>query len=784
LDYHYIGQRYVAGGTCADTLSDTIQIRPAPQLAWSPIVPDHFCVRDSLERISLDALPRGGQFVDYTFGVTGGIVADTLFNPTAQAGIRNIYYRYADPVSGCEDTIQKRIEVYTLPQVGFDVEGGCQGKLVEFVPEVQGIEYNGVAIDSLTLVIWDFGDGIIDTINFLPDTLVVPQDTHTYAGTGIYFPSLTVWNQGKCDTTFTRRIIISPQETPTLFVPYEENFDVSAGGWFQESSDTASVNGIVLDSLWQWGIAKGQSLNTSDGNGGGDFVWGTRILDPLASNNTYGQGENAWVYSPCFDLTGLDRPMIELSIMRDMQNRVDGTVLQYYDDVNKEWVVLGEANKGINWYQDGFVVSSPGEQTGSPVGWTNQLSQPTWENARYRLDNIGNDLRTRTDVRFRIAFASDPNTLVGPNVGNEGFLFDDVRIGNRRRNVLVEHFSGVGYVGIEAIEQQLYHTLFNGLYGRDVHLVQYHTELSIDPTNPIPSLTFDPRYRHSQDAKDAVDNRIFVYRVSENNQVRINGGTGSNAVSQTSALLNYPELEVLDIEALKDPVFDLDFVLPNGSFFIDNAGTLTATIDITANEYFEDSLMLRLALTEDSVETTRSHLATAVMRRMLPDNVGVGYTGIWNKDDVKTYPLVGFIDPTTVVPSRMELVVFIQDLATKEVYQVISSRNITQWIGAPVDTLDVSVDNLPSLQEWEVVGMKLYPNPAQDYFQVEFTQPLEGDYDWQLIDAVGRVLKTGQTIQGTENMQVETSELSAGMYIFTMKNHNVYTQRKVIVRRP
>lgn len=780
LDYHYVGQRYVAGGTCADTLSDTIQIRPAPQLSWSLSIPDHFCVRDSQERIPLSAAPTGGIFVDYTFGVIAGIVADTLFNPTAQAGIRNIYYQYTDPTSGCTDSIQKRIEVYTLPKIGFDVEGGCQGRQIDFIPEVEGIEYNGVAIDSLTLVIWDFGDGVVDTISYLPDTLVVPQDTHTYAGTGIFYPSLTVWNQGKCDTTFTRRVIISPHKTPTVFVPYEEDFDASPGGWYQAASDTSSLNGIVNDSLWQWGIAKGQKLNTTDGNGGGDFVWGTRILDPLAVNNTYRQGENAWVYSPCFDLTGLDRPMIELSIMRDMEQTIDGAVLQYYDDATQEWTVLGKPNKGINWYQDGFIVSFPGEQTGTPIGWTHELAQPVWENARYRLDNIGNDLRTRTDVRFRIAFASDPQTLQNTN---EGFLFDDVRIGNRTRNVLVEHFSGVGYTGIEAIEDQLYHTLFNGLYGRDVHLVQYHTELTKDDN--IPGLERDPRYRHTPDTKDAIDNRIFIYRVSDNNQVRINGGTGSNAVSQTSALLNYPELEVLDIEALKDPVFDLKFAAPNGGYYIDpTTGTVTATIDITANEYFEDSLMLRVALTEDSVETTRSHLAKGVLRYMLPQNVGEGYTGVWNVGDQRTYSLVEYIDPTTVVPSRTEIVVFMQDLATREVYQVISSRNITQWIGAPVDTLDVSVDNLPNLQEWEVINMKLYPNPAQDYFTVEFTQPLEGDYDWQLIDAVGRIIQTGQAAQGIENMQVQTNELASGMYIFTMKNHNVYTQRKVIVRRP
>jgi hypothetical protein len=764
IQYNYVGQIYASGGVCSDSLTETIQIRPAPQLNWINI-PTSYCILDSLERLVLHATPTGGTFADLTPGLNGipGIVADSLFVPSAQPGKRDIIYYYLDPVTGCDDIITHTIYVYGKPRINFDIDGGCSGTIVDFIPTTYpfGLKYNGVAIDSITSVIWNYGDGTIDTFAYLPDTLQIPNGNHTYAGSGVFYPSLTVVNQGICDTTFVRRIVISPSAHPTAALPYEEVFD-TPGGWIQESSDTLSVNGIVQDSLWQWGMAIGGNINTAFT---GNTVWGTRLM---TTPTTYKQGENAWVYSPCFDLTDLKRPMIELSIWRNSQNHVDGTVLQYHDDVTNDWKVLGEYGKGINWYQDGYVVSAPGNQTGTPVGWTG--SSVGWENARYRLDNIGNDLRNRDDVRFRIAFASSPSTLVGVN---EGIAFDSVRIGDRTRNVLTEHFSGVGYPGIEAIEDQLYHTIYNNLYGRDVSLIQYHTNYkSVTEAfylfNPVD-----------------VNARTYDYGITDVNQVRVDG---KDLVGKTSDLLNYPQLEYLDIESLEDPKFDLKITGTPAVMITGNAAQgyilstniqLTALQDLPLAEY-----SLHVVVTEDTLSTVTNHQTLAVMRAMLPDYVGYRYPQAWAAGDVvsitTTWPFTYAKHPN---PARLGITAFIQNVTTKEVYQVISSRNITRFEG-PVDTLDVSIDNIEDQPGWEVVNMKLFPNPTQDLFNVTFDQELEYDYEWELVDAVGRTLETGSVQKGTTLLQVNTEKLMSGMYLFVLKNDYIYTQRKVIVHKP
>ena len=172
-----------------------------------------------------------------------------------------------------------------------------------------GLEYNSVAIDSITRVIWDYGDGIADTLTNLPDTFVIPNGNHTYNSFGVFYPKLIVSNQNECDTTFIKRIVISPLVQPKDTMPYVEYFDDTHGNWYQEEADTTSVDLNAIDSLWQWGLAAGQNITTLNTSNG---VWGTRLM--VQNQTTYGQGENAWVYSPCFDLTELDRPMIRMSV--------------------------------------------------------------------------------------------------------------------------------------------------------------------------------------------------------------------------------------------------------------------------------------------------------------------------------------------------------------------------------------------------------------------------------------------------------------------------------------
>jgi hypothetical protein len=749
LSYEFISARYQGGGVCIDSTIQFVEVRPTPILTLSSTVPDFYCVSDSAERLVLTASPIGGVFEDITNQasggvVIGGIVADSLFSPMAHMGRRIVLYYYTDLVSGCTDTISKNIDVYNLPDVAFESGGGCVGDAVLFQPNPAGLSNSFPAIDSITMAIWNYGDGIIDTVTTFPNQILVPDRTHIYTTTGVYFPTLTLVNRGTCDTSFTKRIVVSPKVVVNDTTPYYQDFQASPGDWFQDNELVFSTNGV--DSLWEWGLAAGQRITTLQES---NLVWVTDL------DSSYRSGEKGWVLSPCFDIGTLRRPMVALDIWRDTREGVDGVIMQYFDQPSQSWMNLGVREKGINWYNPSYVIASPGDQAGAPIGWSGISN--SWEDARYRLDVAGGDLRGQRNLRLRLAFASSPNSVVG---NLEGFAFDNFYIGNRTRSVLLEHFTNQSYSGMGQIETDLYSMVYDNLYGRDVNLVQYHTEYN----------SFD--YLHQQSLAES-NSRVLYYGINNADQIRING---QSLLSRTSDLVN-GAAETLDMQMLQDAKFKIKLYPVSIQ-----QGNMTITADVSALEDISyDDYALHLVVTEDSIESLQSHNLMSVVRTMRPDASGTTLPGTWVAGDLlqvaNTWDF-GSVSGITYNPNNLKVVVFVQNRNTKEVYQVATSRNLNIFNG-PVS----NVDEIAMEEGKEILDMNLYPNPTQNYFNVEFSNELKGEYDWKLVDVTGRVLRNGRAEAGTKTILVNTENFSPGIYIFSINNKNVYAQRKVIIAR-
>jgi hypothetical protein len=749
LSYEFISARYQGGGVCIDSTIQFVEVRPTPILNLATSVPDFFCVSNSAQFIPLSASPTGGQFEDISNQssggiVIGGIVEDSVFVPIAQMGRRIVMYYYTDNQSGCTDTISQNIDVYNLPDVSFETGGGCIGDVVHFLPNPTGLSSSFPAIDSITMAIWNYGDGLSDTLTQFPNQTTVPIRTHIYNATGIYYPTLTLVNRGTCDTTFMKRIVISPKYLVNDTMPYLQDFQATAGDWFQDNE--LPFVGTGVDTLWEWGIAEGQRITTIQEN---NLVWKTDL------DSSYRSGEKGWVLSPCFDIGTLRRPMVALDIWRDSREGVDGVVLQYFDSLGQSWENLGIRGKGINWYNPSYVIAAPGDQVGAPIGWSGISN--SWEDARYRLDVAGGDLRGQRNLRLRLAFASSPNSVVG---NLEGFAFDNFYIGNRTRSVLLEHFTNQNYSGMGQIETDLYRMVYSSLYGRDVNLVQYHTEYD----------TLD--YLHQQSI-DESNSRVFYYGINNADQIRING---QSLLSRTSDLVN-GAAETLDMQMLQDAKFKIKLYPVSIQ-----QGNMTITADVSALEDISyDDYALHLVVTEDSIESLQSHNLMSVVRTMRPDASGTTLPGTWVSGDLlqvaNTWDF-GSVSGITYNPNNLKVVVFVQNRNTKEVYQVATSRNLNIFNG-PVS----NVDEIAMEEGKEILDMNLYPNPTQDYFNVEFNSELLGEYDWKLVDVTGRVLRNGRAEAGTKTILVNTENFSPGIYIFSINNKNVYAQRKVIIAR-
>ena len=169
--------------------------------------------------------------------------------------------------------------------------------------------------------------------------------------------------------------------------PYLEGFEGSDGNWFPQGTNSS----------WQWGTPAKTIINKA---ANGTRAWVTS----LAGN--YNNNELSYLYSPCFDLSGLTQPVLSFSLIFSIEDACpcDYTWVDYTTDGGVTWNRLGTNGTGVNWYND---------PTGLAKWRTSVLK---WHVASYDIPTSGNS------VRFRIAMSSDG----GFNL--EGVGIDDIHV--------------------------------------------------------------------------------------------------------------------------------------------------------------------------------------------------------------------------------------------------------------------------------------------------------------------------------------------------------------------
>jgi hypothetical protein len=732
---------------CTSTGSDSIEIRPYPRIVFT--LDSVYCNQDDTLDLYTGVTPTGGVFTD-NLAVTS-IIQGRYLNLNADAGPRRINYQYTDTLTGCSNAARKTVTLYHTPSVSFIAAGGCQGVDVVFEGTLSNLDAN---FDSLTQVIWNFGDG--NSVTMTPtDPILVPDTMHTYTAHGYMQPNLTVVNRGLCSTSVQSNLVISPTIVLDRYLaPYVEDFETNTGFWYPEQEQVASLT----DTVWSHRLLTNGHITDPNNK-----AW---VTHGAQAPYVYGLGDRAHIYSPCFDFTRTWRPMISMDVWRDMNPGVDGAVLEYYDQAARDWKVVGEQNQGIRWYQSNFLLSRPGGQrsTTQPTGWTG-ISEG-WDNVRYRLDQFAG----QPSVRFRVAFAAASNTVLIDQP--QGFAFDSVWIGERGRNVLVEHFTNYETNDVYFIEQGLYDKIYNNLYGRDVTMIQYH----LASPNADSSVINNDQYNNDNDADNAA--RAGFYNTRQSNRALVDGLPRGDGTTEAITIRDF------DLNMLQFPSFDvfIDPLVINGNDLTVSA-TVLALKDMPFDEY---SIMV--VVTEDSLpnqiidQNSYIYPLMGVMRKLLPNNGGQNYEAAWWQG--QSLAVSHSYTMTTPIPSNpaaLNGVVFVQNRTTQEVYQVATTRDLTIYA---YDSLTTVAPGQPNQVQDEVSNLKLYPNPASNYFDVAFEQPLNSDYQWQLVDVLGRVLQSGTAEAGSRQIQVNTEHLSAAPYFFTIRNQSVYTQRQVIITKP
>jgi hypothetical protein len=170
--------------------------------------------------------------------------------------------------------------------------------------------------------------------------------------------------------------------------PYLESFEGNDGNWYTGG----------LNSSWQWGTPAAVIINKA---ANGTKAWVTNLT------GNHNNNELSYLYSPCFNLSGLTQPVLSFSqIFRTEDNcNCDFHWVEYSTD-GTNWIKLGTTSSGTNWYDNALYQA-----------W--KISDTRWHVSSFDLpvSVIGS-----TSVRFRIVMYADPG------VTYEGVGIDDIHV--------------------------------------------------------------------------------------------------------------------------------------------------------------------------------------------------------------------------------------------------------------------------------------------------------------------------------------------------------------------
>lgn len=212
------------------------------------------------------------------------------------------------------------------------------------------------------------------------------------------YHSLDVWLSAANDSYLNNDSILHytfrAQPVVNTF-PYLENFENSDGYWFSEG----------INNSWQYGHPAAVKINKA---ASGTNAWGTNL------QGNYNNNETSYLYSPCFDLSQIENPMLSFSLATDIENcgsdLCDEAYVEYSED-GIAWNKLGNSGNGTNWYNDA----------------TNQIWNEE-NNIRWRV--ASQNLPKTSSLKLRFVFKSD----VGAS--REGIAIDDIHIFDLKHPVL------------------------------------------------------------------------------------------------------------------------------------------------------------------------------------------------------------------------------------------------------------------------------------------------------------------------------------------------------------
>ncbi|MCZ8214584.1 MAG: PKD domain-containing protein, partial [Cyclobacteriaceae bacterium] len=322
---------------------------------------------------------------------------------------------------GCENSIVKPFSVGPIPTADFTFRNLCEDQVTNFT--------YGISPGIITLREWNFGDTNSGLYNLFTDNTVSPPGNaqavnHGFSAVGSYPVSLKLTTNLGCEDEVIKTVSILPY----IDDEYTQSFESPDHGWASEGLNTNGFN--------SWSISVPFAEEVTSAVDGNQF-WITR--DSNLSPPSYALNERSALYTPCFNISSIERPVISFYYWNDTDLRADGAYLESSVDGGLTWQRLGNLVDGQNWYNtagiSGLASQNGVGQSIEQMGWSEKTEG--WVNARLGLNTFAANNR----VRFRFVFGS--NADVNLTETNNGFALDAFSISTRNRILLAENFTNM-----------------------------------------------------------------------------------------------------------------------------------------------------------------------------------------------------------------------------------------------------------------------------------------------------------------------------------------------------
>jgi hypothetical protein len=181
--------------------------------------------------------------------------------------------------------------------------------------------------------------------------------------------------------------------------PYLQDFESGGGGYYTGGRSSS----------WQYGTPSSRLIDKA---ASGAKAWKTKLA------GTYNDNEFSYLYSPCFDLTGMTSPTLSFSVALDIEDcgatLCDAAWVEYSAD-GITWSKLGTTATGTNWY--------------------NKTSGNLWSVQSYSYWHVATQSLPTGLSRMRLRFVMYSD----PGVTRDGIAIDDIHVYDNTKGI----YSGV-----------------------------------------------------------------------------------------------------------------------------------------------------------------------------------------------------------------------------------------------------------------------------------------------------------------------------------------------------